>query len=82
MSKRPQSPRKIEVPRTSLIFIVGLVLVIHEAVFRGDSAPRVELLITYLFMMGLPVAEIGDILRRKSIDESGSNTGEREGVES
>lgn len=66
--RRKRRRKKYELPRTSILFFVGLVLVVNEAVLRGDASPRVELLVTYLFMMGLPVAEISDLLRRRVLD--------------
>lgn len=68
-AKKKKVKRKLALPRTTILFFVGLGLVVNEAVLRGIAEPRVELLITYLFMMGFPVAEIGDILRRRLLDD-------------
>lgn len=52
----------------SVRFAVATGLVIYEAVFF-DGEPRWVLLAVYLTMMGLPIAERADELRRQSLDK-------------
>lgn len=47
-------------------FVVALVLIVYEAVIY-EGEPRWLLLAVYLTMMGLPVAEAGDELRRAAL---------------
>lgn len=65
---RRRHKKELHLPKTTILFFVGLGLLVHEAIFRGDPEPRIELLITYMFMMGFPIAEIGDILRGRVVD--------------
>lgn len=48
-------------------FVVALVLVIYEATIY-DGEPRWLLLGVYLTMMGLPIAEWGDEVRRAAVE--------------
>jgi hypothetical protein len=56
-------------------FVVALGLIIYEAVIY-EGSPRLLLLGVYLTMMGLPVAEWGDELRRAASDRLGRGTEE------
>lgn len=50
-------------------FVVALGLLIYEAaVYAGDDI-RWHLIVVYAAMMGLPIAELGDELRRKRDDD-------------
>lgn len=59
-------------------FVVALVLVIYEAtIYPGD--PRWLLLGVYLTMMGLPVAEWGDEIRRAATERTRAGAEEVDG---
>ncbi len=50
--EEPPKPPRLQNWRDGLLFVVGLILVIREAVFA--TADRPDLLILYAAMMGLP----------------------------
>lgn len=50
----------------SIRFTVALGLLIYEAVGYSGDTVRWHLIVLYATMMGLPLAEIGDELRRRS----------------
>lgn len=56
------------VTRDLVLFTVGLLLLINEAVIRSEP-PRESLLIVYTGMMGLPAILRFDQIRRNGRDE-------------
>lgn len=61
-SKRPTS-RFISIPRDSLLFLGGLLGVMHETLFT--EADRPQLLLLFAAMMGLPAFLRADESRKK-----------------
>lgn len=64
----------------TLRFVVALALIVYEAVLY-DGPPRWVLLGVYLTMMGLPIAEWGDDLRRAATGASSKAPGNVDGVD-
>lgn len=50
----------------SVRFAVALALLIYEALWYQGDVVRWHLIVLYATMMGLPLAELGDEIRRRS----------------
>lgn len=70
---QPQRPpaaprrRKRKLPKTSILFFLGVGIIVWQAVPWNPEGPSTALLITGLVLCGFPVAEVADIFRGAAI---------------
>lgn len=65
--RRRTRASKRKLPKTSILFFLGIGIIVWQAVPWNPDGPSTTLLITGLVLCGFPVAEVADIFRGGAI---------------